>query len=338
MKRQSVIKAFFLLAGFAIFIYLFQQLGVTNVLGRMYQMGWGFFIILFFPVLIQQVLFVYGWKFTFPGPSSRFQDLFQVHLLGEAFNYITPGGQMGGEPLKALSLKKEHGGVQALGSVITAKTGKTMAMAFFILAGILLAIHNLTLAPRIQQALIASIGALILLSLLFLFLQHKGLFGPLMRFIEKKFFFIPESFKEKIAHFDDLDAKLKEFYSDQKGKFFISLLFFTVAWTVGFLEIYLILHLLGVKATLSTALIIEALSLIINATLFFVPAGIGTQEGGKVFIFKLLSIDPALGLALGLVRRMRELTWVALGLIVFAYWPAHGREPVIRLEVPATAE
>ena len=59
---------------------------------------------------------------------------------------------------------------------------------------------------------------------------------------------------------------------------------------------------------------IETLAVTIEGILFFVPAKMGAQEGGKVLIFKAMGLDPATGLALGLVRRVRELAWAAIGL------------------------
>jgi hypothetical protein len=41
---------------------------------------------------------------------------------------------------------------------------------------------------------------------------------------------------------------------------------------------------------------------------------VGTQEGGKVLLFAVLGLDPARGLTVGVVRRIRELTYAGLGL------------------------
>ena len=49
---------------------------------------------------------------------------------------------------------------------------------------------------------------------------------------------------------------------------------------------------------------------------FFVPAGVGTTEGGLVLIFVAFGFGAPLGLAFALVRRFRELCWTAIGLIV----------------------
>ncbi len=325
MKPLHAIKLFFLLAGFVVLFYLFRSLGIEKVMGQIYQMGWGLAVILCFPIIIQHVLFVFGWQLSFSGKAFRFWELFQVNLLGEAFNYITPSGQMGGEPLKAMSLRKELGGVQALSSVVAAKTGKTVSMAVFVLLGVLFTIPNFNLSPELTKAVMSSLAVFVLLCLTLFFVQQKGLFGSVTRLLEKVPF-LSSRIKEKIGHFDLVDQGLKGFYRGQKGKFFMAMFVYGCGWMIGAVEIYLILYLLGIPVTWSAALAIEALSIIITAVFFFVPGGLGIQEGGKVFIFQLLGMDPAAGMALGLVRRLRELTWVALGLVIFAYRPMKGKE------------
>ena len=62
----------------------------------------------------------------------------------------------------------------------------------------------------------------------------------------------------------------------------------------------------------------ETGSVLIVGILFFVPAKVGTQEGGKVFLFSALGLDPVRGLTVGIVRRIRELAYAGLGLAVLA--------------------
>ena len=58
-----------------------------------------------------------------------------------------------------------------------------------------------------------------------------------------------------------------------------------------------------------TALALETGSVILDGMLFFVPAKVGTQEGGKVALFAALGLSPARGLTVGVVRRIRELAY-----------------------------
>ena len=51
---------------------------------------------------------------------------------------------------------------------------------------------------------------------------------------------------------------------------------------------------------------------------FFVPASIGVEEGGIVWLFRAVGLDPDAGAAYAVYRRFRELVWIALGFL--ALW------------------
>jgi hypothetical protein len=88
-------------------------------------------------------------------------------------------------------------------------------------------------------------------------------------------------------------------------------------------SVWLILSLLQVPVSWRQVFSIETLSVAIEAILFFVPAKMGTQEGGKYVIFAALHLDPAKGFALGLVRRLRELAWAVVGFLVYGFLQKH---------------
>ena len=87
---------------------------------------------------------------------------------------------------------------------------------------------------------------------------------------------------------------------------------------MGAAEIYLILSWVGGAVDWRTALSVETGSVLIDGILFFVPAKVGTQEGGKVATFAALGLNPARGFTVGVVRRIRELVYAGLGLIALA--------------------
>jgi hypothetical protein len=75
---------------------------------------------------------------------------------------------------------------------------------------------------------------------------------------------------------------------------------------------------LGLPCPWYVVLGVEVLSVLIDAVMFFVPIKMGTQEGGKMLIFKILAMDPAKGLAMGVIRRGREIFWALAGLCIYA--------------------
>jgi hypothetical protein len=90
------------------------------------------------------------------------------------------------------------------------------------------------------------------------------------------------------------------------------------AWQLGAVETYLILRLLGRPVGFAQAFAIEILAAAIEGLFFFVPAKMGTQEGGRVVIFLSMGLTPAVGFALGFLRRLRELAWAAVGFVILA--------------------
>jgi hypothetical protein len=101
---------------------------------------------------------------------------------------------------------------------------------------------------------------------------------------------------------------------------------------VGAAEVYLILRWAATPVDWQTALALETGAVLIDGMLFFVPAKVGTQEGGKVVVFAALGLNPARGLTVSIVRRLRELTYAGVGLIALgclggrpAAGPAHER-------------
>ncbi|MBI4391918.1 MAG: hypothetical protein HY575_08510, partial [candidate division NC10 bacterium] len=68
----------------------------------------------------------------------------------------------------------------------------------------------------------------------------------------------------------------------------------------------------------ASALALEAGHQLSRAAGFFIPAKLGAQEGGNLLVFSALGFPAALGVAVSLLRRVRELAWVAVGLVLLA--------------------
>jgi hypothetical protein len=111
-------------------------------------------------------------------------------------------------------------------------------------------------------------------------------------------------------------TRLRDGIRGQPGRLALSVLMFALAYAWGAFEAYWICWFLGHPVSLATAAMIEALSITVDGLLFVVPAKIGTQEGGKMAVFGMLGLSTSLGLAFGIVRHVRELTWAGLGLLL----------------------
>jgi hypothetical protein len=87
------------------------------------------------------------------------------------------------------------------------------------------------------------------------------------------------------------------------------------AHCLAILEVCLVLWLLGTHIGVVGALVIEALTKLVNAVGSLNPGNIGTYETGNMLIVKIFGVTSAAGLALAMTRRLRALFWTAVGCI-----------------------
>jgi len=311
---MNVIRLILLAVGLAFLGYLVAQVGPETLLASFQALSWRLLLIVWFPFALIAVLDTLGWQFAFRRNSASFATLLTVRLAGEAFNVTTPTASMG-EPVKAYLLRPKVPLSEGLASVIVAKTSVTLAQGLFLVTGIALALISLPpSAPLLKgMTLLAAVEAVAVGA--FVFLQQKGLFGGALRFLRWLGFSWGE---QKDAGARGLDLALSSFYREHPGRLALSFLFHFGGWVLGSLEVFLILHFMGIPVSLTTALVIEAFAAAIKAAAFLIPNGLGALEGGTMVVFAAFGLGAGVGLSMTLVRRVRELAWVAVGLVALS--------------------
>jgi glycosyltransferase 2 family protein len=296
------------------------QIGLSGLGRDLHTIGWGLAVI----VLLQSadVLFnTCAWGLAFPAGERTVSGrrLFAARLAGDGVNYLTPLASVGGEVLRVRLL----GSGMPLGlrwaSVSVAKLGQTVAQAIFVILGLALVLpHTSDVPPGV--AALAGAGSAVLVGLALVWLLARGVwttFEGVVRGLGLAAW-LPAAWAQPGRELDSALTRLSGW------RLLGSLACFLAGWVVGAVEIYVILAWLGGPAEWQTALAVETGSVFIDGILFFVPAKLGTQEGGKVALFAALGLPPARGLTVGVVRRIRELTYAGLGLAALGLLTARG--------------
>ncbi len=306
-----------LVGGLVLLAVLIRELGAGTVLDNLRLVGWGIV-----PIVAQEALAytanTVGWLWAFapPRPRISFARLFGARLAGDAINYVTPTATIGGEFVRTRLLNGLAPTTSVVASVAVAKLAQTLAQIGFVIVGLVIVLEDTPLPAGVRHGLLAGLALFTLLTLVLLVLQRRGMFAPVVRFAQRVG--LQPHAPELLRRLEHLDAEIARFHTSASRALLMSVGGFFVGWMVGVLEIYLILWFLGVEVSVHRALTIEVMSVAIDGMLFFVPGKVGTQEGGKVLIFTALGLDPAKGLALGILRRIRELTWAGIGLLVLS--------------------
>jgi uncharacterized membrane protein YbhN (UPF0104 family) len=135
---MSWVKFILFLAGIGLFAWLIKSAGPRALFHSFQQVGWPF-LFLFLPYLLVYLFDAIGWQVAFHHRPKElgFVRLFLVRTAGESLNNTLPSAYLGGEPVKALLLKRFHVDMaEAASSVIVAKTTMTIAQIMFILGTI----------------------------------------------------------------------------------------------------------------------------------------------------------------------------------------------------------
>ncbi len=104
---------------------------------------------------------------------------------------------------------------------------------------------------------------------------------------------------------------------------------FLGCWLVEGAEALVILRLLRVDISYAEVLAFEVVVSLLRNLAFMVPAGLGVQDAGYVAFFGAFGVPdaPTLGVAFVLIKRAKELVWIAVGFLLF----------VLLRDVPAAA-
>jgi glycosyltransferase 2 family protein len=94
---------------------------------------------------------------------------------------------------------------------------------------------------------------------------------------------------------------------------------FLGCWLVEGSEALVILRLLRVDVSYAEVLAFEVVVVLLRSLAFMVPAGLGVQDAGYVAFFGAFGVPdaPTLGVAFVIVKRAKELAWIAVGYLLF---------------------
>jgi uncharacterized protein (TIRG00374 family) len=312
----KVARLFFLLLGLGVLIVLATQIDLTKVKTYLHEMGWAFPLI-FLPYTIVYICDTLGWRLAFghslPVP---FHTLFFTRVGGEAINNITPLAYMGGEPVKAHLLTRfQVPMIQGMAASIIAKLLISISQFFFVILGGILALSHLVTRPDILWPLVVVVMVAGILLAGMSYGLRVGLFALLYGVLDR--WRLTPSFVERWRQYLlQLDETIVGFYRQYPSHLLLSFGLHLAGWVIGSLEVVVIFYAAGIPLRFTEAVAIEALASVVKAVAFFIPGSLGVQDGGNVLLLALFGYPSSFGLTFSLVRRMRELLWIGLGLAV----------------------
>jgi len=308
------LESIIIILSLGFYIWFLWHFGPADILGYLRLGGWGLAITIALEA-ISRVLNTVAWRVTISRYPKNlgFGELFIARMGGEAVDYITPSAQLGGQFVMALSIRHKVRMPVGLASVVICALTEAIGQIVFIALALSLSIHLLPGASNMFWPIVGGFSLAVALAIGFFWVQTRRPFSYLWK-AAANFDFVRINKYEGKESAAEADQLLIDFYAKHRGRLALSCALYFAAWSIGVIEIYILLRLLGVPATFETALLVDGLGHLIERVTFLVPAKLVSQEGGKALILALLGYPPDIGFVVGLLRRAKEMVWVLVGL------------------------
>jgi hypothetical protein len=316
-RRQYLIAIVAALAGLALFAYAVRRAGVAEILDGIQRVGWGLLAILALAGL-RFLIRAECWRWCLP-PATSFplRRALAAFLAGDAVGNVTPLGLLASEPTKILLTRHHLATREAVSSLAVENLVYAASVIAMVAVGLVVVAATVPL-PRVWLTTIVAALTAMGVGGVVVFRAMRGTWdsrrGPRPRW------------RERLAAVREEVLRFSGGYPRRLWRVFaLDLAFHALA----VLEVFLTLQwVLGDRSpTLPQAIAFEALNRVITVAFKFVPFRVGVDEVSSGALAPLLAVNPAAGVALAVVRKVRNLFWAAIGLILVAAHPAGDAAP-----------
>jgi uncharacterized protein (TIRG00374 family) len=317
MNRK--LQAGLFVLGAAAFSYLVAQIGAGRLAHDAAQTGW-----LIVPI-VSLYAFVYAcsaraWQLTMESDPRKpsFLRTYATLVSAGAINFLTPLINMGGEPYRIAALTPYVGTRRAAGSVILHRMLHALAYVLVWLTALGLAFALLPHGAAPTIVLVLTAAVLVGVIALLLFGHRRGVLEPVLDWMHRMPLIrrAATRLERHRALLGEVDRQITDFYHRQPRRFIQAVGLEYVSRCIFMVELVLIAASLGVHLGYFRAFAIGGLEALVGNVLFFVPFELGAREGAYYVLFGLFGLDPQLGVYTSIVSRLRDFSWIAVGLLL----------------------
>jgi Lysylphosphatidylglycerol synthase TM region len=320
-KRRS--KLLMMLVCVGLFVLLVAETGPAVIASRVYDIGLGFLLLIFISG-IRHLLRTTAWYCAIDRRERRirFRDLFGIRIAGEAITDLTVLGPLVGETVKGVTLSKHVTPEHSASSVVVENLAYSFAVGLFVVSGLILFTTEFPLHSLIKTGILMTLGSLLLAGFLIGLIAKKryrlvsrsldGLKKLNLRWVDRL-----QEGREKVALFEE---NVYNFWHAHKPASALILILELLSVCAGVIEAWVILSLTVHRTSLFAAFMVETVNRIVNLFFAFVPMRIGVDEGGAALVLRIVGFSAAEGVSLAVIRKIRTLFWVALGLVLVSHY------------------
>lgn len=318
LTRYQKLSLFWLFIGLALFAFLVYRTGLHTIISNIELFGVYFLVLLLISGL-RQVVRTFAWRLCID-PEHRqvsLVELFKLRLVGDAITDLTFAGPVLGETAKTYAAGEHMPLTFSLSSIVIENLLYSLAVIVFIISGAFVLLGRIALPEQIRVATWAGILALVapVLIAVWLINRRRLVISGILHWLERKNW-LPKRIARREARLKLFEANVYEFYARNRRVFWLIMFFELLANAGGIIEAYLILGVTFGVHGWAYAYLVEWMNRVVNTVFAFVPLRVGIDEGSTALTVKSLGYASAAGVSLAIIRKVRTLFWIGVGLLL----------------------
>jgi hypothetical protein len=316
-SRFAALNILVAIVGGALLVFTVQRAGWDKVAAGVASVGWWFAIVVMLGA-IRMAVRARAWMVCAGDPRFHFRDAFGAMIAADAVGNLTPLGLLASEPTKIMMTRSRISTVTSVASVTIENAFYIASVAVVLLTGAWLFLQRAEVPPALQQISGILVVALAVLGVVGVWAARTqpavlSMLGPLVTRLAGRSTVPADALRE-------VEAQVYGVLQWPPGRIAP-----IVAWDVVFhatavAEVWLVLRLLpgGGQTTLADAFLLESAGRFVTIAFKFIPYRVGIDEAGSGAVAQVLGLNPATGVTLALVRKLRILCLNAIGLATLA--------------------
>ena len=318
MSRRALINLLVAAVGAALLVFTVRQVGWDAVVTGIGSVGWAFALVVLLGAL-RMALRARAWIACADDPNPfPFTAAFSAMMAADALGNLTPLGLLASEPVKVMMARRKISTVSSVASVTIENGFYTASVAAVLVTALWFFFQRADVPQALEWFAEAIVIGLVVAGVAFIWAARTqpavlSRLAPIITKMAGKADAPAEALRDVEAR---IYGVLRWPISRLLGVGVWEFLFHVAAVS----EVWLVLRLLpgGARTTLLDAFLMEATGRFVTVAFKFIPYRLGVDEVGAAAVARMIGLDPALGVTLALVRRIRILVLNVFGLIQLA--------------------
>ena len=281
---------------FMLFLYLLSKIQFAVIFSILTTIKLRFFIIAFAIYSLAILIFIARTMISLRKIiTPHFWFFLETGMAGFFINAITPGSQVGGEPVRAYYLAKRYNKpkTKVFGAILADRIMHGSISFFFVIASLLFVLTYIPVSDELKIIFQTVLFFLLAFLAAIIWFNTKRSRFSLKKILQRLKIFQKikkiKILKQAEKHFGNFTSSFRKTIFDKETLFF-GLTFSLAHWLLVYLSSYFIFLALGVHISFFLVIVVFCLGSLVGE-FSPTPGGVGIVEGFMIFFYSLVGIN-----------------------------------------------